>query len=123
MDGCNVWKMEESVAGVIDSSAPCGVLVSPNFPGFVKPGYWVWLIEGMDRFYFDINVYYVRGPELTGGDCGQFFQSKYTYLKQMIMAKSQITKLTVAFSTREQRYQNEIKQSVNLCYLEKKRIH
>ena len=76
MDGCSVWKMEENVAGVIDASVPCGVLVSPNFPGFVEPGYWAWLIEGIDEFYFDIHVYYVRAPELTGGDCSQFFQGE-----------------------------------------------
>ena len=76
MDGCGIWKMEESFAGAINSSSPCGVLLSPRFPGFVEPGYWAWLIEGIDGFYFDIYIYYVRGPQLTGGDCGQFFQGK-----------------------------------------------
>ena len=75
-DGCEIWKMEESYAGEIESSASCGILLSPRFPGYVEPGYWAWLIEGMDNFYFDIYVYYVRGPELSGGDCGQYFQSK-----------------------------------------------
>ena len=76
MDGCGIWKMEESFAGAINSSSPCGVLLSPRFPGFVEPGYWAWLIEGIDGFYFDIYIYYVRGPQLTGGECGQFFQGK-----------------------------------------------
>ena len=76
MDGCEVWKMEQSYAGEIKPSASCGILLSPWFPGYVEPGYWAWLVEGLDNFYFDIYVYYVRGPELPGEDCGQYFQSK-----------------------------------------------
>lgn len=68
--------MEDNVTGVITpSGGGCGVVLSPWFPGLVEPGYWSWLVEGTDGFYFDVFVYYVHGPELAGGDCGQFFQS------------------------------------------------
>lgn len=67
--------MEESVAGVIDADVECGVVLSPRFPGSVEPGFWSWLVEGLDAFYFDIYLFYVRGPEMINGNCDQFFQS------------------------------------------------
>ena len=64
--------METNDVETLDDT--CGVILSPRFPGLVEPGLWTWQVDGLDNFYFRINLHYVKGPAVEG--CEQYFQSK-----------------------------------------------
>ena len=76
-DKCNIYDMVDAYAKTLPSSVSCGIVVSPNFPGLVKPALWTWLIdnEAKDE-YLSVYLYYVRGPGVAAGVCVNSFESK-----------------------------------------------
>lgn len=53
----------------------CGVLMSPHFPGVVRPGLWSWVLQAPQDTHFILYVYYVIGPAIVSEHilCDQYF--------------------------------------------------
>ena len=64
--------MGEDSAG---NGTDCGVVLSPRFPGLVTPSLYYWLVDGVDWKYYEIYLYYVRGPNIKD-DFSQHFARK-----------------------------------------------
>ena len=63
----------------VETLYTCGIILSPNFPGLVEPGLWFWTFTPPDdqTIYFDVTLFYVRGPGVKDPLCEQNFKSMY----------------------------------------------
>ena len=82
-DECTIFQMMEPDTHFINDVS-CGIILSPQFPGLVPPGLWVWVFTpptGL-RTYYSVYVYYVRGPGVTDDDCDQYFKCNLIFESQ-----------------------------------------
>ena len=76
MGDCSVWHMGDP--GPMKLPQQCGVLLSPGFPGFVQPAVWSWVLEAPPHLYYNLYVYYVKGPgqDVNQPECKEYFAGR-----------------------------------------------